>query len=192
MSTVPGGALGAGQTTEATYRYRVPDDTTEMRFYGEVVGAHFFRTFGSAGVRFETRQPIPIWDLTTAQGLTMESETGAGVPEADTRITVENRGGSPTPGPVTVNVNLQYTDLGSIGGWSASSPGPIAAGSSMDIFGSTSLTGDRALDPLRLMVDSHVLPLCPDGSFSDLSDGNRADNMRTLTQTGEPRPSAGS
>ena len=152
MADVPGQMLGAGQSIEVGWRYRVPDDQTSMRFFGEVRGAHFHVTTGSTGERYQITVPIPIWDVRPKEAGTVESKADNGTPRAVSLVTLENRGASDTPGPVRVLATLSYSEAGFIGGWNGVSPFPIPAGGTVQVPGETSLVGDRRLERDRLLL----------------------------------------
>jgi hypothetical protein len=129
--------------------------------------------------------PIPIWDLGTLSSQTVGPRDDDGRPRAISKVILQNRGGSTTPGPVQLSAVVAYTDGGYVGGWSEDTSDPIAAGATAEVYGSTFLVQDRPLDRDRARLRANVLPLCPDGTAGDLSDGHRADNLRVLRQLGQ-------
>ena len=197
MNDVPGQLLLPGQSVEVTWRYRVPNDQTSMRFFGEVTGAHYHVTTGSTGERYRVDVPIPIWDVRPRDAKSVLSAGGAdqlvpvsddGRPTVVSEVYFQNIGASDTPGPVEGKANVMTPESGFVGGWVRPSTSPISAGGAVPVIWWTNVTGDRLPDPKGFMLDTFVQPLCPDGSYGDLSDGNVANNGRTLLQIGQQAP----
>ena len=175
--SVPGSVLPSGGTLDVAWRFRVPHDLPALHVSATAEGAHFFKV-GNAGIPYASTLDIPIWDVGTVTASTVASTTDAGVPTAITQVTLINNGRTATPGPVEVQVAVKYTETGSgVAWWTGRTPGPIEAGSTVTVIGQGEIA--RGLEP-DFMVDSGLVTLCPDGSYGQLSDGNRADDSRTL------------
>ena len=189
MDDVPGGTLTPGQSVDVTWRYRVPDDTTSMRFFGEVTGAHFFRTTGSTGERYETRQSIPSWDLWVQDATHGRVQGGRrhddAAEPADRGEPRQRRYTRPGPG-VHRPQGARVSGSGEAG--TGCRPGRVPAGGVIQVDGGSPLQGTRPFDRDRLENGVQVIATCPDGSSGELSDANRADNVRTLRQAGQPAP----
>jgi hypothetical protein len=128
---------------------------------------------------YTTEAAIPIWDLYTES---TETVSGPDITDrakifAGVRATVVNRGG-PTPGLVAGSFVVRRTLGGpSLASVSGTSLAPVA-GAGLVLAG----THVPAVVTPPIIVESNLIPLCPDGSYGRLADGNIEDNKRVLEE----------
>jgi hypothetical protein len=177
---LPGGVIPAGGDITLPMRVRVLDNRKHVTMTARMEASQLAVTGDQPNSAvFTTTADIPIWDLYTEM---TETVSGPDVTDrtkifAGVKATVVNRGG-PTPGLVAGNFTVRHTLGGpSLATVSGNSLAPIANSSLI-------LAGKHvpAAFGLPIIVESNLIPLCPNGSYGRLADGNIEDNKRVLNE----------
>jgi hypothetical protein len=198
-SKVSGGVLKSGGSIEQTLRVRVLDNQTSLRVSSWVIGG-FLLKVAKGQSRSEAYDSgaleIPIWDIYTEANMavasTIEDETATGKKPKDavlTKTDITNRGKTETPGPIRGSFEIRYNDgVTPRVSWSGTTQHAIPPAGGEAIVAKTPV--DSKLKPDYAVTTSITL-LCPNGEESDLSDGNRMNNMRTLGEQRVTPPPGG-
>ena len=169
------GAFASGAAKTLPYRLFIPNDKTSVKLGGWVTGASFFVVDGESyqSATYETEASFSMWDIYTESVgvVSLPSRDNKNVIEAAIMATIVNRGNQDLPGPVAGNFTVKQNNtwIGTFSGKSLAASQPILAGTTV-----------RAMIKGKTFVDSGIQLLCPDGSAGTLSDGNSANNVRTL------------
>jgi len=179
-----GGYIKSGASFNIPATLKIDYNQTHAKATAHVTGAAFLK-FGS-GATYQTEIDVPLWDIHTESHMVVQSKDEDGKPTLIAKATVSNKGPTATPGPIEGSFILKDAVTGRfITSWSGKTEGPVSG--TADMYFKESYTGQKLE---KVIVQSSIIPLCPDGTVGNLADGDTKNNIRDLKESGASQTSA--